>query len=306
MTSSSSHSQSTTPSRSFVPTFSVVTPSYNQGAYLEETIKSVLAQKGAFHIDYIIVDGGSTDHSLSIIKKYDDIMKNRQWPVQCLGVSYRWLSEPDEGQSDAIEKGFSMATGDIGVWLNSDDLFYDDKVFQTVADYFERCNVELVVGNGINIDQTGKKIGAYQTKRIDLKELIFLDYHILQPAAFLKTGYYRSFGFDRTLFYTFDVDFFVRLLKAGVRYRKVPEFLACNRLHPESKSVSGMGRLVKEFMIVQGKCSRNPLYRGISWFYKYFSVIAHYRLRNVSAFWNAYRFTRNLCYFIIIGTWGRK
>ena len=288
------------------PTFSVVTPSFNQDAYLEETIKSVLSQKGDFFIDHIIIDGGSTDASVSIIEKYEELLERKQWPVDCRGIRYRWVSEKDEGQTDAIEKGFRMATGDIGVWLNSDDLFYDQNALETVARYFEENDIDLLVGNGINIDSEGKLIGYYQTKRIDMKELIFLDYHILQPAAFLKIRYYLDFPMDRSLNFTFDVDFFIRLLRSGIRFLKVPELLACNRLHFECKTVSGKGRLVKEFMKIQKKHANPFPYHHISWFYKYLAVLAQYRYRDSKVFWQIYLFLRKCCYYAILGTWGRK
>ena len=97
---------------------SIVTPSYNQGEYLEETIRSVISQEGDFHIDYLIMDGGSTDGSVDIIKKYADLVKQGNWEKKCLGIDLTWLSEKDAGQTDAINKGFSRARGEIVSWIN--------------------------------------------------------------------------------------------------------------------------------------------------------------------------------------------
>src|SRR5687768_13106779 len=95
--------------------FSVVTPSYNQGRFLAQTIESVLSQEGDFTIDYVISDGGSTDESVEVIKAYE--AKLASWPVRCRGISYRWWSARDGGQTDAIQKGFAAATGDVLAWM---------------------------------------------------------------------------------------------------------------------------------------------------------------------------------------------
>src|SRR5208282_2106780 len=93
------------------PKISIVTPSFDQGQYIEEAIKSVISQEGDFFIDYIVVDGGSTDNSAEIAKKYGTLLDVGKWPVRCRGIRYRWISEKDRGQSDAINKGFRVAEG---------------------------------------------------------------------------------------------------------------------------------------------------------------------------------------------------
>src|SRR4030065_1321205 len=118
------------------PLVSVVTPSYNQGRYIEETIKSVLSQEGDFRIEYLVMDGGSSDNSVEVIKKYDRLLKEGRWPVKSLGITYSWVSEKDKGQSDAINKGFRQATGDYIAWLNSDDT-YEPEAIRKAIDYLE-------------------------------------------------------------------------------------------------------------------------------------------------------------------------
>src|SRR5262245_45147166 len=115
--------------------FSIITPSYNQGQFLGETIESVISQSGAFSIDYIIVDGGSTDNSVDIIRQYDERLHRGGWPVKCQGISYRWVSEQDKGQADALMKGFLMAKGNIFAWVNSDDT-YIPGALQAAAVFF--------------------------------------------------------------------------------------------------------------------------------------------------------------------------
>src|SRR4030065_468365 len=100
---------------------SIVTPSYNQGKFIAETIESVLSQEGDFYIDYIIMDGGSADNSLEIINKYDQLLKKGRWSVKSRGIKYSFTSKKDKGQSDALKIGFSQAAGEILCWINSDD-----------------------------------------------------------------------------------------------------------------------------------------------------------------------------------------
>ena len=91
--------------------FSIVTPSYNQGKYIEETIKSVISQEGDFSIDYVIADGGSTDNSVEIIKKYSKLLNDGRYPIKCNDIKFRWWSKKDRGQSDAINQGFNSTDG---------------------------------------------------------------------------------------------------------------------------------------------------------------------------------------------------
>jgi glycosyltransferase involved in cell wall biosynthesis len=145
-----------------VPTVSIVTPSFNQGVFIEETIASVLSQQGDFYLDYIIMDGGSTDDSVEIIKKYDRLLREGSWPVACRGIAYRWTSGKDAGQADAINKGFAIAAGEILGWLNSDDTYLPGAV-ATAVDYFAAHpdNV-MVYGNAYYTDSAGIVTSSYQ------------------------------------------------------------------------------------------------------------------------------------------------
>lgn len=286
--------------------FSIVTPSFNQGKFIEETIRSVLSQEGDFFIDYIIMDGGSTDNSVEVIKKYDRLLKEGKWPVKCRGIEYRWVSEKDEGQADAIEKGFKRAEGDIGVWLNSDDIFYADNVFEKVSKYFAEEDIDLLIGDGLIIDRAGRKLWVHHTDRIDLKELIFLDYHIMQPAAFLKVSYFKNNPFDRRLNYNFDSEFFIRLLRSGIKYRKVSDIFSCFRMYPEIKTLSGPRERIREYMLIERAVTDKKTLLFISWVYKYFSVIVTTRYANSRLVNIVFYPLRNFFYWLIVGTWGRK
>lgn len=287
-------------------TFSIITPSYNQGKFLEDAIKSVLIQRGDFHIDYIIMDGGSTDNSVEIIKKYEQVLADGKLPISCRGIQYRWVSEKDNGQADAIEKGFTLAKGDIGAWLNSDDVYYNNKVFASIAEYFKLEDIDFLIGNGILIDREGNFIDNYQTEKIDIKELIFLDYHILQPSAFLRLEHFKKNNFDKNLNYTFDVEFFIRLLKQGIKYKKVNENFSSFRVYPEIKTMSGFEKRYKEFILIEKRFSNDKTLIFISSIFKYFSEVVEIKYRRYFLVRLVTQLIRNIAYRLVIGTWGRK
>ena len=287
-------------------TFSIITPSYNQGKFLEDAIKSVLIQKGNFYIDYIIMDGGSTDNSVEIIKKYEGLILNRKMAINCKGIKYRWRSEKDEGQADALEKGFALTSGDIGAWLNSDDVYYNDEVFANVSRYFISEDIDLLIGNGTLTDKEGNFIGDYRTEKIDIKELIFLDYHILQPSAFLRLEYFKKNNFDKYLNYTFDVEFFIRLLKKGIKYKKIKEYLSCFRIYPEIKTMSGLEKRYRESLLIANKFSNDKTFLFISRIFKYFSEVIEIKYQRYFLVRLLTQLIRNIAYRLVIGTWGRK
>ncbi len=184
---------------------SIITPSLNQGKFIERTILSVLSQTGAFDLEYIIVDGGSTDDSLGIIKKYEDRL--------------RWISEKDRGQSDAINKGFEMASGDILAWLNSDDT-YTPGAFATVAEAYRQGPFKWCFGNCKNIDEQDREIRKlitrykiFESKRYSCRRLLSKDF-ISQPAVFFTRNVYQEVGLlDLNCHYSMDYDYWLRMGK---------------------------------------------------------------------------------------------
>jgi glycosyltransferase involved in cell wall biosynthesis len=218
------------------PKISVVTPSFNQGKFLAETIESVISQAGDFSIDYIIVDGGSTDDSVDIIKRYEAILHGGQWPIACKGITYRWLSENDKGQTDALLKGFRMTNGTILSWLNSDDVYLPG-VLQRVAGIFNVYpETGLVYGDAHYCDAEGTIIGRYRTEEFDYGKLAWFNY-ICQPSAFFRKEVFDAVGgLDDTLHFAMDYDLWVMIGKrAACRY--LPEFLSKYRLHESSKTI---------------------------------------------------------------------
>jgi glycosyltransferase involved in cell wall biosynthesis len=204
------------------PLISIVTPSYNQGDYLEETIRSVLEQDYPA-LEYIVMDGGSTDGSVEIIRKYADRIA-------------RWVSEPDAGQSDALCKGFARATGDVMAWLNSDDTL-EAGALKTVGAMFAAApDTDLVYGNMNFIDPKGRKIyTAYPL--LELGILRYENRFIPQQAMFWRRSLFeRVGGMDPALRFAMDFDLTLRFLRGGARTIKIHRVLANFRVHPDAKS----------------------------------------------------------------------
>jgi glycosyltransferase involved in cell wall biosynthesis len=300
----------------------IVTPSYNQGEFIEETIQSVLFQKGNFYIDYIIMDGGSSDRSVEIIKKYENLLAENcqvrenagmEWYVKektgfhwhnCTGISYRWQSEKDDGQVHALKKGFRMAKGGVYGWLNSDDIYMNPEVFYQVCAYFnEEPDLELLSGDGFFISKTGKEMKLHHVDRIDLKELLYLDYHILQPASFFHKDVYDENHLDEQLTCTFDADFFIGMLYNGVKYKKVDDRFAAFRLYQETKTLTLIKTRCNEQVHIARKYSQNhfdlmisTIYRKIRWIYEAW-------FKKKKPFSWLWFIVRRICYKLITGKW---
>jgi glycosyltransferase involved in cell wall biosynthesis len=204
------------------PKISIVTPSLNQGKYIEDCIQSVLNQNYP-NFEHIIIDGGSTDGTIEILKKYPHL---------------KWISEPDEGQSDAINKGFRISTGDIIAWLNSDD-YYCENIFYKIAKiFYDNNNIYWIYGNSRFVDQNGKLIShkkALPFSHFILKVGGFL---IHQPSVFLRKEILKEIGYLNENFHgVMDIEWYNRI---AIIYkpRQVNIDIACFRWHPNSKSSS--------------------------------------------------------------------
>lgn len=211
-----------------LPKFSIVTPSLNQGHFIEETICSVLDQKYS-NLEYIIIDGGSTDNTLEIIKKYQK------------HVTY-WESKPDKGQSDAINKGLKRANGEIINWLNSDDFYEPDALFK-VAEAFQDQSVQVVTGRSRIFYQDTKK--ERYSRGTDIYEGNLAKTigwaRIDQPETFFRSSVIEKVGYiNPSLHYVMDKEWWMRfLLVFGLKgVRKVEDILANFRVHDQSKTCS--------------------------------------------------------------------
>lgn len=219
------------------PLVSVVTPSFNQGNYLEQTILSVLQQDYP-NIEYIVIDGGSTDNSIEIIRRYES------------RLGY-WISERDKGQTDALNKGFAHAHGEILAWLNSDDVYYPGAVSAAVKFMGENPDIGMVYGDLDFINEAGELIGRFNAAQTDLKKLRRGFVHIPQPAAFFRAVHWQQVGpLDPGYFFAMDYDLWVRL--AGVtRLKYLPgKSWAKFRLHSDAKTINADDRCWPEMLRV--------------------------------------------------------
>ena len=201
---------------------SIVTASYNQGEFIEEAIKSVLDQNYP-KFEHIIMDNCSTDNTVAILKRYPHL---------------KWFSLPDKGQSDALNKGFKMAEGDIIGWLNADD-FYEEGCFTTISeDFLSKPKADIIYGDYRIINKSGRVISLRKELDFDpfmLKYLHFL--YIPTTTSFFKRRIFEEGNFlDISYNYAMDYDFFMRLVNKKYIFSHTPNILASFRVHSGAKS----------------------------------------------------------------------
>lgn len=228
------------------PLVSIVTPSYQHARYLAATMDSVLNQTYP-KIEYIVIDGGSSDGSIDIIRARAD------------RLAY-WESEPDRGQTDAINKGFARATGQIMAWLNSDDTYEPEAVAQAVAYLTDHPEVGLVYSEANFIDEHGRVIGRFPAAQTDYTRLRRGYVHIPQQAAFWRADLFRKVGpLDENLYFAMDYDLWCKLAAVSeIKYLPGREW-ANFRLHGDSKTIAEDDRCWPEMIEVHRR-------EGGSWF----------------------------------------
>lgn len=227
--------------RLMLPTISIVTPSYNQGQFLEETITSVLEQNYP-NLEYIVMDGGSTDGSADIIRRYADQL-------------HHWVSEPDQGQSDAINRGFQRASGEILGWINSDD-YLEPRSLETVAKYFvEHPECDVLNGGCRRVDACGRELGDQPVRTLHGSVASALaawtETWFAQQSTFWRADLWNDVGgLDAALHYAMDYDLWHRFA-ARTTFHVIPEVLANYRFHDDAKCSAGWGAAVAELLEVQ-------------------------------------------------------
>jgi glycosyltransferase involved in cell wall biosynthesis len=202
---------------------SIITPSFNQASYLEQTILSVLEQDYP-HIEYFVVDGASTDNSVDIIRKYESKLA---W----------WVSEKDKGQADAINKGFAHATGEVIAWLNSDDYYLAGTISTAVKIFEEHPEVVLAYGNMLSVDENGKTFNTLNYKQLTLEDLLCFQI-IGQPAVFMRRSALQKVGgLDPTFHFMLDHHLWIRLAQEG-KILHVDQIWAAARYHAQAKNLA--------------------------------------------------------------------
>jgi len=239
-----------------------VTPSLNQGSFIAETLDSVIGQAGDFYIDYQVIDGGSTDQTLSILKETERYLRDNcriseimglsyflpsvsgADKINCKGVSFRWLSEPDQGQPDAINKGIKEARGSICAFLNSDDVYYSGALQSVLKANWQ--GIDFVYGKGMWISREGRELLLYPTFRPD-RHGFFYQCTLCQPAVFMRMESVRQLGMFSTRYQSvFDFEYWMRALFKERKFRKINTILAGSRFYPETKTMSGRDLVAEE------------------------------------------------------------
>jgi glycosyltransferase involved in cell wall biosynthesis len=240
------------------PLVSIITPSFNQARYLEATIRSVLGQDYP-RIEYIIVDGGSNDGSVAVIKKYQDKLV---W----------WVSEKDKGQTDAINKGFNRASGEILAWINSDDTYNPGAVAEAVKYLTAHPDVGLVYADCNFIDEEDRVIGKFNSAQTDLRRLREGYVHIPQQTMFFRAKYWQELGpLDPSFYFAMDYDLWTRIAAhTSVKYLAGKTW-ANFRLHTSGKTVAADDRCWPEMLRVH--------YRDGGSFFSV--IVAKYYLRKI-------------------------
>jgi len=237
------------------PLVSVVTPCLNSREFLEETIRSVLAQDYP-NLEYLVMDGGSTDGSLEILERYRGRLE--------------WISAPDGGAADAINRGFRRTRGEILAWLGSDDLYLPGAISTAVEALAADPEAAAVYGEGYWIDEAGKRVGRYPTAIPYEASMFRRECPICQPACFLRRAVVEAVGMlDANLQSAFDYDLWIRLSRQ-YRFRAVPEYLALSRMHPRNKSLGRKQRMFEESI---GLLQRHFGYVPVPWVYGYMAFL---------------------------------
>ena len=229
------------------PRISIVTPSFNQGQFLERTIVSVLNQNYP-NLEYIIMDGGSTDQSVDVIKKYARYLAH-------------WTSEKDAGQGDAIRRGFRLCTGSILAYLNSDDVYLPGVLRRVGGLFRDRPDTEVVYGNKYLTDEEDGILGERRFTRyvpsVCRLGFVYGGFGISQPASFWTKDLYHTVGeIDPGFVHCMDTDLFVRFAVNGARFRFVREYLAGGRIHRSSKTSTLRHIAAQERGIIDERCGR--------------------------------------------------
>lgn len=256
------------------PKITVVTPSFNQGQFIEATIQSVLGQEYP-NLEYIICDGGSTDGTVDILKKYDDKIA---W----------WCSEKDKGQSNAINKGMRRATGDIVCWINSDDVLLPGALLAVAKFYSNHPDTDFANGYTVEIDKEGTIINF---THIIMSHFFFRHgcYNISQPGMFWKRAIFDKIGYlDESFHAKMDVEWLIRVYEAGLKVRRINCNLGAIRIYPETKTAQGGAIWKRDADALKDKYhgqylpENNKLYQP---FFKLYKLLNGCKLRNVIRKW---------------------
>lgn len=245
-------------------------PTRNQARFIAECIDGCLAQNIA-DAEVLVVDGASTDNTREVLASYGDRI--------------RWISEPDRGQSDAINKGIRLAKGELVAWINSDDYYASPTVIARLLDVFDEPEVDIAYGNGERVDERGSPIGPYRAHPISRVADIVVHpaSFVLQPALMFRRQLFLDVGgVDESLHYTMDYELWIRMFAAARKTRYIPDVIACARYHMDAKSIAAMGKQIREALKVKraaadtlalGPIDRARTYAGVASMWAYYWAV---------------------------------
>jgi glycosyltransferase involved in cell wall biosynthesis len=261
------------------PLVSIVTSSLNMGRFLEETIRSVIEQDYP-NIEYLVMDGGSTDGTLEILKRYEGAI--------------RFLSSPDAGQADAANRGFGLTRGSIFAFLNADDTYLPGAIATVVRAFRESPEAGVVYGNAWHVAEDGRRISPYPVEAFDSRKLTRRCF-VCQPAAFIRRDVFESSGrLNPSLRFALDYDLWIRISRRH-RMKKIDAFLATSRIHADNKTLKQMGSALRETIdMLRGHYGYVPF----NWLYGY--VYNRITARPL-VFQTAHFSPRSACYSIALG-----
>ena len=226
------------------PLVSIVVPSFNQARYLDATLHSIFSQSYP-NIEVIVIDGGSSDGSTNILKRYSSRLKY-------------WESEPDNGQTHAINKGFKRASGEILAWLNSDDLLLPGAIARAVASLSSNKQTDIVYGDRVIINEDSWDIGVWRTWNAHKSVLAYADF-IPQETLFWRRSIWDKVGasLDENFQFAMDWDLLLRFKAANANFKKLDAFQGAFRFHPEQKTVSAIGSVgFNEMELLRERCAK--------------------------------------------------
>jgi glycosyltransferase involved in cell wall biosynthesis len=239
---------------------SIVTPSYNHAQFIERTIQSVLSQN-VQALQFVVFDGGSTDGTLDILKRYEDRLK--------------WVSQPDKGQADAVNQGITATDGEVIGWLNSDDINYPGALQRVLTFFSEHPDVDVVYGKADYIDLDDRPFDAYPTEPWDYEWLKRTCY-ICQPALFFRRTVVERLGLlDPELMYCMDYEYWLRIAAGGANFAYLQEKLAGSRMYAENKTLGAKLEIRREINdMLRRRLGRVP----DRWLYIYAHHVAELRV----------------------------
>lgn len=226
---------------------------------MRQTIESVLSQAGDFYIDYIIIDDGSTDNSLEIIKEYDKLLQSGVWQTQCNGINFRYLTGPNKGQSRAYNTGFAMAKGELMAWMNADDYYFPD-VFDHVAKFYKKNpSIDFIYGDCLKVYEDGRPSTIEPRPRPDESiESLRARGNSFDLCFFTKRIFDKVGPLDESLKYCLDLDFWFRVFAVG-KIKYMPHTIAAFRIWPGSKTATQQSKFAEERKLIFKKYGGNVI-----------------------------------------------